>query len=110
MFNTERWLYVSVMCQQAIEKLVKGLYTFYIDDKVPRIYNITKIVKKFEDQLSSPIFQARLKFFDELSAFYIEDRYELEIENMNELFNKEQAEKILLETKEAYKWLLTLIM
>jgi HEPN domain-containing protein len=110
MFNAERWLYVSVMCQQTIERLVKGLYTFYIDDNVPRSHNITKIIKQFENQFSSPIFQDRLKFFDQLSIFYLEDRYEVEIENMNELFNKEQARKILLETKEAYKWLLSLII
>jgi HEPN domain-containing protein len=77
---------------------------------VPKTHDITKIVKEFENQLSSPIFPGGFKFFDELSAFYLEDRYEVEIENMNELFNKEQAQRILLETKEAYKWLLSLII
>jgi len=40
MFETGRWLYVVFMCQQAIEKLCKGLYLLYIDDNVPRIHDI----------------------------------------------------------------------
>jgi HEPN domain-containing protein len=39
-FNSGRWSYVAVMCQQAIEKLTKGLYILYNDDNVPRIHNI----------------------------------------------------------------------
>jgi HEPN domain-containing protein len=30
MLAGSRWLYVVFMCQQAIEKLVKGLYILYI--------------------------------------------------------------------------------
>jgi len=29
MFSSGRWFYVIFMCQQAIEKLCKGLYTIY---------------------------------------------------------------------------------
>jgi len=39
MLSGGRWLYVVFMCQQAVEKLVKGLYTLYTDDSVPRIHN-----------------------------------------------------------------------
>ena len=46
-----RWLYVVFMCQQAIEKLVKGLYILYVNDDVPRIHNIKTIFKRFENQL-----------------------------------------------------------
>jgi len=43
MFSTGRWFYVVFMCQQAIEKYCKGLYTLYIDDSVPKIHNIKTI-------------------------------------------------------------------
>ena len=52
MFATGRWYYVIFMCQQAIEKLVKGLYILYIDDNVPRIHDISEIFKRFEDKLN----------------------------------------------------------
>ena len=50
MFNTGRWLYVVFMCQQAIEKLCKGLYLLFIDG------------------------EKRL-LFAKLSAFYLNNRY-----------------------------------
>jgi HEPN domain-containing protein len=31
MLNSRRWFYVVFMCQQAVEKLVKGLYILFID-------------------------------------------------------------------------------
>jgi HEPN domain-containing protein len=34
-FKVGRWLYVAFMCQQAIEKLVKGLYILYNNDDAP---------------------------------------------------------------------------
>jgi HEPN domain-containing protein len=37
MYKSRRWLYVVFMCQQAIEKLVKGLYLLYIDDNTPKL-------------------------------------------------------------------------
>jgi HEPN domain-containing protein len=39
MLKAGRWLYVVFTCQQAIEKLSKGLYTLYIDDNVPYTNN-----------------------------------------------------------------------
>jgi HEPN domain-containing protein len=40
------------MCQQAVEKLVKGLYTMYIDDNVPRAHNIKTLFERFENKLT----------------------------------------------------------
>jgi HEPN domain-containing protein len=55
MFSTGRWLYVAFTCQQAIEKLVKGLYIIFIDDNIPRIHELSLLVKKFEHKLPSPV-------------------------------------------------------
>jgi HEPN domain-containing protein len=51
------------MCQQAIEKLVKGLYILYIDDNFPRIHEIQKLIRAFENKLSVPISEEQYKFF-----------------------------------------------
>ncbi len=51
-----RYLYVVFMCQQAIEKLAKGLYVLYKDEEPPRIHNIWNIfdrifdIDKFEEK------------------------------------------------------------
>jgi HEPN domain-containing protein len=68
MFQTERWFYVVFMCQQAIEKLIKGLYTLYVDDNVPRSHNISWIAAKFEDKLETPFTLEQYDFFELLSG------------------------------------------
>ena len=37
MFNSGRYLYVVFMCQQAVEKLVKGLYVLNKGEEPPRV-------------------------------------------------------------------------
>jgi HEPN domain-containing protein len=45
MLHAERWVYVRFFCQQAIEKLAKGLEGLYIDfDSIPRVHNISHLI------------------------------------------------------------------
>ena len=108
MFSTRRWFYVVFMCQQAIEKCCKGLYTLYIDDNVPKIHNIKTIVSRFKDKLPGIISEEMLSFFDILSAQYITYRYP-DFENKPDRCTGEnEAGHILEKTKEVFSWLLTL--
>ena len=108
MFSTGRWFYVVFMCQQAIEKCCKGLYTLYIDDNVPKIHNIKAIVSHFKDKLQKPISEDTLRFFDTLSAHYLTYRYP-DFENKpDNQTNKSEASWILEKTKEVFLWMLTL--
>ncbi|MDR3153605.1 MAG: HEPN domain-containing protein [Deltaproteobacteria bacterium] len=108
MFNTGRWVYVAFMCQQAIEKLIKGLYILYIDDNVPRIHNICILLDKFIDKLPVAVDQTLYKFFETLSVFYINTRYTSYKQKIQSIVNKQEAESILSKTKEVFAWLLTL--
>ena len=96
------------MCQQAVEKLVKGLYTLYIDDNVPRIHNIAALVKKIEKDISIEIPQENFILFDTLSAYYINNRYPGFIDKLSSQITKKEAFMILTQTKEVFSWLLTL--
>ena len=71
MLAAKRWLYVVFLCQQAIEKLCKGLYLLYINDDVPRIHDINSLVTKFEDKLPESIGDDKRLLFAQLSAFYL---------------------------------------
>jgi HEPN domain-containing protein len=64
MYESGRWLYVVFMCQQAMEKLVKGLYVLYIDDNTPRIHDIVAIFSRFADKLKEPAKEEYLNFFN----------------------------------------------
>ena len=108
MFAAGRWLYVVFMCQQAIEKLCKGLYLLYIDDDVPRIHDINSLVTKFAEKLPGPIDDDKRLLFAKLSAFYLNNRYPEYKERLSESLNREEAQSILNKSKEAFEWLLTL--
>jgi HEPN domain-containing protein len=83
MLKSGRWYYTVFMCQQAIEKLIKGLYLLYVDDNVPRLHDINGIFDRFRDKLPGQLSDDQLGLFDTLSQFYLKSR-------------------------EAYQWLLTM--
>ena len=108
MFTTGRWLYVVFMCQQAIEKLCKGLYLLFIDDNVPKIHDINSLISKFEDKLPEAIGENKRLLFAKLSAFYLNNRYPEYKERLSKSLNREEAENVLKESTEAFAWLETL--
>ncbi len=71
MLKSGRYVYVAFMCQQALEKLAKGLYNFYIDDSVPRVHNISFILNRVTDILNIEIDEDINALFDRLAAYYI---------------------------------------
>jgi HEPN domain-containing protein len=108
MFEAGRWLYVVFICEQAIEKLCKGLYVLYKDDDVPRVHSISQIVKRFEDSLSVTVTDEQYQFFNRLSSFYLEGRYPEYMQKLSVLLNEQEAQDILHKTREVFSWLLTL--
>jgi HEPN domain-containing protein len=108
MFAAGRWLYVVFMCQQAIEKLCKGLYLLFIDDDIPRIHDINSLLTRFAHKLPEPIEDDRRLLFAKLSAFYLTNRYPEYKEHLSVSLSREEAQSILDKSKEAFKWLLTL--
>jgi HEPN domain-containing protein len=108
MYRGGRWLYVVFMCQQAIEKLCKGLYVLYIDDNVPRIHDISNLVRRFADKLPEAVPEERFTFFDRLTTFYLNDRYPEYQNRIGALVNDQGAKTMLDKTKETFLWLLTL--
>jgi HEPN domain-containing protein len=103
-----RWLYVIFMCQQALEKLCKGLYLLYVDDNIPRLHNITAVFSKFADKLSEPLSDDYRRFFDRLSLYYLETRYPEYKNSLSDVADKDSASLLLQKTGEVFQWLLTL--
>jgi HEPN domain-containing protein len=108
MLNGGRWLYVLFMCQQAIEKLVKGLYILYVDDNVPRTHNIRVLVEAFEGKLPLGVPPDKYSFFDKLTQYYLNNRYPEYISKLSSQVKESEANSILSKTKEIFAWLLTL--
>jgi len=108
MLNSSRWLYVVFMCQQAIEKLVKGLYVLYIDDDVPRTHNIRALIEMFEDKLPEKVAEENYTLFEDLSAYYLNGRYADYKQKLSRLLNETQANNYYQKAKGAFSWLLTM--
>ncbi|HET7579672.1 MAG TPA: HEPN domain-containing protein [Bacillales bacterium] len=108
MCNSGRYVYVAFMCQQALEKLAKGLYNYYIGDKVPRVHNISFVLAKVLDHLEIEADEKTFQLFDKLAAYYIEGRYPTFKEKISVLVDKKEAKHLLKQSKEAFKWMKSL--
>jgi HEPN domain-containing protein len=120
MLGAGRYLYVVFMCQQAIEKLVKGLFVLYKKEEPPRTHNIVLVIKKiFNDQLleikmiaDNKSYQVKLEeyspFFARLLAYYISERYPSYKEKLSVSIDRIEATEVLGKTEEAFIWLSSL--
>jgi len=108
MQESKRWLYVVFMCQQAVEKLVKGLYVLYIDDNVPKTHNIRVLIDKFENLLPDEVSDDHYDLFEDLTIHYLNGRYADYKQKLSEHLNEQTSLEFLERTKEVFTWLLTL--
>ena len=115
MLNGGRYMYVAFMSQQAIEKLVKGIYTLYTDNEAPMIHNIWNIFRqlkqeaKLEEYLNMEEFEKNLSkyknFFVELLTYYISGRYLTFKEKISNSIDFTRAQRVLVNTEEAFVWI-----
>ena len=78
------------------------------DDNVPRIHDIPNLFSRFMGKISQPVNDEYIKLFRDLSAYYLNTRYPKYKEKLNEVTNESAAKSFLENSKEAFKWLLTL--
>jgi len=103
-FKSSRYLHTAFMCQQAIEKAVKAVYSGKFDKVPPKKHDLlalcrdTGIYEQLKDDWKDVL--ARL------SSLYILSRYP-EDELRKPRVNKELAERLLNKTREVLKWLKT---
>jgi len=108
MLETGRWFYVLFMCQQSVEKLIKGIYSLYIDDDVPRTHNIEMLANRIEDNTDIFFDDDVYELFRSLSKYYLADRYPDFLSVAGALISRDDADYINRKTKEVFAWLLTL--
>jgi len=102
MLNTGRYLYVGYMCQQAIEKLLKGMMAQQNKENLP-IHNLNRLAEVAE--IANFLSLEQNNFLAELTPFCIEARYGDFKESLSEILDKEKAEIIYQQTREFFKWL-----
>lgn len=110
MYKAGRYLYVVFMCQQAIEKLTKGLHVLHREEEAPRTHNIYSVFKKaFDPSQKDEKFirkeEEYAPFFAELLAYYISERYPSYREKLSNTIKQGKAEEVLKQTREVFTWL-----
>ena len=98
MLKTGRFLYVLFMCQQAIEKILKAIYTNQKKETPPRTHNLSYLA----DLLNLDISDLDKIFLLELNQFYVRSRYpEQEVKSVQPIDEK-RAEVYFQQAKEVF--------
>ena len=102
MLDTGRYLYVSYMCQQAIEKILKAIIAQQGKENFP-IHNLNRLaeISSIDSELNSEQFN----FLAELTPYNIEARYGDYKESLSEIINDKKAQKVYEKTLEIHEWL-----
>jgi len=118
MFDTGRYLYSVFMCQQALEKIVKGIFVLYTGEEPVKTHNISLVFNRlcerneFRKCITDDDFEHRkseyIPVFVRLLAFYISTRYPSYKEKLTAILTKSEAQEVLNKTKEAFVWVQSL--
>lgn len=102
MLNSGRYLYVAFTCQQAIEKLTKGIYVYNYNKEAKYTHNINFILEDIDSVASSSEYKS---FFNDLTSYYIIGRYDAYKQELAQELDFDKAKFILMKTREAFAWL-----
>lgn len=111
----ERWVYVAYLCQQAIERQLKGMYVYYTNNEAPKTHNVNFLFSKviaaesFADNAKDPRFVARREeiedFLVDVMFYYMSD-YPFSYKNiLNRFIKRESALELYAHTREVIGFL-----
>jgi len=96
MLHAGRYNYTAFVCQQSLEKLLKGIFILRQNKPPPYIHDLVKLGKRTEGEIPAHI----VAILAEVSDHYIAARYP----EVRPRYDKKTAEHLLAITKEAYQW------
>lgn len=104
MYHAKQHLHAAFMCQQAVEKALKGLLQRVSGNLPPRIHSLERLAQLAE--IYNEIEGSWPGLLSQLEPFYIQARYPEYREQMKRATTKERAESLLNRTKELVQWVL----
>ena len=102
MFTSGRYLYVAFMCQEAIEKILKGIIVEN-GGEVLRTHNLVRLAESAG--MYNEMADENKDFLADLTPFAIESRYGDYRNRLSEIIGRKMARNYLDKTKEMYKWI-----
>ena len=95
MLETKRYLYVTFMCQQTIEKTLKAIYAHKKNEIPPRTHNLLYLVDALQVTMPDP----DKEFLGELNQFYLGGRYPGKINELAKAIDQNKAVYYLDKTR-----------
>ena len=111
----ERWVYVAYLCQQAVERQLKGMYVYYLETEPPKTHNANFLFSKvtaceaFRAGAHAAAFDERKNecedFLMDVMFYYMSD-YPFSYKNISARFvDSALAISLYEKTKEMVAWL-----
>ena len=97
MYASARYIYVVFMCQQALEKCLKGLLVYQGKEALP-IHNLRRLLEMTGN--IADVDKESLRKIDFLSQFYLNARYKEDLQELLRLVGRETAREYLGFTRE----------
>jgi len=102
-FQGKKYLWSMVMCQQAIEKVLKAIYVKQTGQIPEKTHNLAKLAK--DTGIIEELSEQTLKLMDRLLVYYYGTRYPDKRAKLQLDFTDEFVNNTMEQTKELYLWL-----
>ncbi len=103
MLQTERYLYVAFMSQQAIEKILKACYVKHRLSTPPYTHSLLRLVAELP--WKAELEAERMEVMEQLNSYYIESRYTEDIEELTHALTQAKAKRLLESARELFGWI-----
>ena len=101
MLENKRFIYAVFMCHLAVEKALKGIYQYRLNEVPPKVHNLIYLVEKIGLSPSEKLYNAIF----ELNRVSIPTRYPDDLAKMKSEYKKSNTLEIINSSKEVLKWL-----
>jgi HEPN domain-containing protein len=102
MLAAGKWKYTVFLSQQSLEKFLKALHIQTKNALAPPIHNLFRLAEIIGKERFS---ESQLRFFSEISVYYLASRYPEDRDKMEEIGNRAKATDVLKTTGEIRQWL-----
>jgi HEPN domain-containing protein len=111
----ERWVYVAYLCQQAVERQLKGMYVYFMDAEPPKSHNVNFLFSRitgnqaFRSEADMALFEAHKNecedFLIDIMFYYMSD-YPFSYKNItNRFVTRALAFDLYEKTKVMVSWM-----
>lgn len=102
-FQGKKYLWAMVMCQQAIEKILKALYVKKIGKIPEKTHNLVKLCR--DTGIIEELSEENIELMEKLLFYYFGTRYPEKREKLKASLVVSDINNTMSQTKEIYLWL-----